>query len=131
MSNNHHLTLSLLTDNYAVHRLPAKTAIPAVVFTSDYYFIAKTIDELSIVIPQTLSIQSDAVEADWKVLKIIGPLDFSLTGILAKISTILANNQLSIFAISTYDTDYILVKSHQINTAITVLKEHNYQITEE
>lgn len=62
----------------------------------------------------------------WKILKIEGPLDFSLIGILSRISTLMANNDISIFAISTYDTDYILIKGESINRAIKVLENNNF-----
>jgi hypothetical protein len=66
----------------------------------------------------------------WNILKIVGPLDFSLVGILSKISGILAKEGISIFAISTYDTDYILVKSDKIDQTIEVLKRSDYEIVE-
>ena len=67
-------------------------------------------------------------EKDWRTLKIEGPLDFSLIGILSSISTILAQKGISIFAISTYDTDYILVKDKDINNAINALSNEKYEI---
>lgn len=62
------------------------------------------------------------------MLKILGPLDFSLIGILASISSILAANKISIFAISTYDTDYILLKNDKVDEAVEILKANNYAI---
>lgn len=70
-------------------------------------------------------------EKDWNTLKIEGPLDFSLIGILSSISTILSENKISIFAISTYDTDYILVKDIEIIKAIDVLSINGYKIIKE
>ncbi|MFY9177249.1 MAG: ACT domain-containing protein [Caldicoprobacterales bacterium] len=67
-------------------------------------------------------------EKDWRILKIEGPLDFSLIGILASISTVLAQKGISIFAISTYDTDYILVKNKDISSAIVALTDEGYEI---
>jgi hypothetical protein len=80
------------------------------------------------VLPQTVTIISDEVERDWQALEVVGPLDFTLTGILSKISTILANEKISIFAISTFDTDYILVKSQNVSLATTALLANDYQI---
>lgn len=69
-----------------------------------------------------------AVEGPWRALKIKGPLDFSLVGILAKILAVLAAAKISVFAVSTYDTDYILVKSENIDPAIQVLLSAGYKI---
>jgi uncharacterized protein len=69
-----------------------------------------------------------AIESGWKMLKIEGPLDFALTGILAKISTLLSKKDISIFAISTYDTDYILVKESKIEQAVNCLAKNDYMV---
>jgi len=85
-------------------------------------------DELSIVCSQACIPSNIKCEKDWKALKIEGPLDFSLIGILCSISAILAQNGISIFAISTYDTDYILVKEKDITKAINALSNEKYEI---
>ena len=64
----------------------------------------------------------------WRAFRIEGVLDFSLIGILAKISTILAENKIGIFAVSTYNTDYILTKAEQFDKAIKVLADSGYEI---
>jgi len=122
------LTLKLVNDIFAIHSLEANSQIPQQVFDASIYFIAKTHEELSIVAPQSITIDSDDVETDWQALEVVGPLGFSLTGILSKISTILANEKISIFAISTFDTDYILVKTNTLDAAISVLKTNDYKI---
>lgn len=125
MSN---ISLELLNDIFSIHRLSLDSKIPEQVFTAPIFFIAKTYDEVSIVLPSSLNIKSDNVENDWQALRVVGPLDFNLTGILADISKVLANEEISIFAISTFDTDYILVKSDNIAAAITALQFHHYQV---
>ena len=67
-------------------------------------------------------------EKDWRILKIEGILDFSLIGILSKISSILAKSQISIFVISTFNTDYTLIKEEKIKEAISILIEEGYEI---
>ena len=122
------LTLKLLKDKYSVCRLDKNNEIPKWIFDEEIFSITKTEDELSIVCLQD-KISNDIIcEKDWKILKIEGPLDFSLIGILSKISTLMANNKISIFAISTYDTDYILIKEEFIDKAIEILKSNNYNI---
>lgn len=68
------------------------------------------------------------VEKDWKVLKIDSILDFSLIGIISKISTILADAKISIFVVSTYDTDYVLIKKSNLEITVRVLEENGYEI---
>jgi len=122
------LTLKLLEETFAIHSLANNVPIPKAVFDAPIFFIAKTYEETSIVLPQTIHIISDEVERDWQALEVVGPLDFSLTGILSKISTVLANEKISIFAISTFDTDYILVKSENVSLARNALIANNYQV---
>ena len=122
------LTLKCLNECFTVHRLPVNSEIPPQVFSAPIYFIAKTFDEVSIVLPQSVVIDSEKVETDWQALQVVGPLDFSLTGILSNIATLLANEKISIFAISTFDTDYILVKKDVLSTAINVLNANDYKI---
>ena len=92
-------------------------------------FLGKTEDELSVVLP-TKNVPSITVsrEDDWQGFKIEGVLDFSLVGILAKIASLLAAAAISIFAISTYNTDYILVKRHDFDAAADILKQNGYQV---
>ncbi len=111
------LTLQALSGQFTIHRFARGSEIPRQVYESDFFTIVKTADELSIVCSSTIQLQSDKSEADWSCLKVVGPLDFALTGILATISTSLAEAGISIFAISTYDTDYILVNSEKLELA--------------
>lgn len=124
------LTMKLLKEKYGVCRLDKTEDIPDWTKNSDFFSITRTSDELSIVCNQD-NVPSDIkCEKDWRALKIEGPLDFSLIGILSSISTILAQNGISIFAISTFDTDYILVKNKDIAKAIEVLTIERYEIVD-
>jgi len=122
------LTLKLLNECFTIHSLPEHRDIPPQVFSAPLYFIAKTYDEVSIVLPQNIAIESDEFEPDWQALEVVGPLDFTLTGILSSISTVLANKKISIFAISTFDTDYVLVKKDTLSAAIAALKSNDYDV---
>mgnify|MGYP000671957474 CR=1 FL=1 len=122
------LTLRLLSNTFSIHSLPAHSDIPSAVLSADMFFIAKTNDEVSIVVPESVKIASEDVETDWQALEVVGPLDFTLTGIMSSISTVLANEKISIFAISTFDTDYILVKSNTLEAAIAALRENQYKV---
>lgn len=95
----------------------------------EFCFIGKTDEELSLVC-QTEHAPVDYVERDdgWKAFRIQGVLDFSLIGILAPIAQILADSKIGIFAVSTYNTDYVLVKKANFERALKVLKENGYVI---
>lgn len=97
---------------FAICRLDPHSPIPDWVWTSCLYSITQTIDELSIVCEQEKVMPQAHIrqENNWKCLQVIGPLDFSLTGILSSIVQPLATHKISIFSLSTYDTDYIFVK---------------------
>lgn len=93
-------------------------------------FFSKTADELSLVCPEAdLPAAVLQCERGWRALKICGTLDFGLVGILAKISGLLAEAGISIFAVSTYNTDYILIKAAHLDKAVTALSTNGYQIT--
>ena len=96
----------------------------------DFYFIGKTDEELSLVC-RTEDTPSNVMEKDddWRGFRIQGVLDFSLIGILSKLSGILAENKIGIFAVSTYNTDYILVKAENFDRAIDALGKAGYNIT--
>jgi hypothetical protein len=120
------LQLSIFENLFTIHRFPPNHEIPNQVSESQFYTISRTEDELSIVCSSNLQLNSKKSETDLSCIKVEGPLDFSLTGILAKISTILAEAEISIFAISTFDTDYILVKSEKLPFAREALLKSGY-----
>ncbi|MDE6442630.1 MAG: ACT domain-containing protein [Clostridia bacterium] len=96
---------------------------------NEFCFIAKTDEEISLVCI-TADAPKNTTERDdgWKCFRIQGVLDFSLIGILSKISSILAENEIGIFAVSTFNTDYILVKEENFEKSIKVLSLNGYSI---
>ncbi len=120
------LKLSVLAERFTIHRLDSFVPIPAQIALSPFYSIVKTADEVSIVCVEDIHFSSDKYESGWRAIKVLGPLDFTLTGILARISTILAEEKISIFAVSTYDTDYVLVKEERLHQAMEALVESGY-----
>lgn len=99
--------------------------------SEEFCFIGKTDEENSLVCPIN-KVPSNVVERDdgWKAFRIQGILDFSLIGILSKITGLLAENKIGIFAISTFNTDYILTKKENYQKAIEILSEAGYIIVE-
>lgn len=98
-------------------------------YSDKFCFISKTDEELSLVC-NTNFVPKNAIECDdgWKGFRIQGVLDFSLIGILSRISTLLAENKVGIFAVSTYNTDYILTKEENFDKSIKVLELNGYVI---
>lgn len=96
--------------------------LSAVDFSSEFCFIGKTDEELSFVCP-TENMPDGATEREdgWKAFRLQGILDFSLIGILSKVAGLLADNGISIFAVSTFNTDYILVKAEHYGKALELL----------
>ena len=105
------------------------TDITNIDLTADFYFIGKTDEELSLVC-KTEDTPIKALERDdgWRGFRIQGVLDFSLIGILSRLSGILAEHKIGIFAVSTYNTDYILVKEENFERALEVLAYEGYTV---
>lgn len=103
--------------------------ISAVHWEDAFCFVGKTDEELSLVCSTNYAPAETLEREDgWKAFRIQGKLDFSLVGILSKITSILAEYKIGIFAVSTYNTDYILTKSEQYQRALEVLAEAGYSI---
>jgi uncharacterized protein len=117
------LTLTVLPEAFAICRLSSDEAVPEWAMLGEFVSITHTSDELSIVCAEE-NVPSD-VKADrgWRALKVAGPLDLTLTGVLASLATPLAAAQINIFAISTFDTDYLLVKEYNLDRACAVLRQ--------
>ena len=121
------MELKVLDNKLKVVKLEPNEIVPEIVYKQEFYSITKTDEELSIVVNEDVNILSNVVEDNWKAIKIVGTLDFSLIGILSKISTILAQAEISIYAISTYNTDYILVKDDKLEKTTKVLEQNGYK----
>ncbi len=94
---------------------------------NEFLFIGKTDEEISIVCEDKYTPEDYVdISRNWKCIKILGVLDFSLIGVLSKISTILAQHEISVFVVSTYNTDYILVRKEKIEESIQCLKDEGY-----
>ena len=123
------LRMRLLHGTYAVCQIKDTENILNCFDEKDFFSITKTEDEISVVMLQDKISNDVKAEKDWRILKVEGTLDFSLIGILTKISGILAKNSISIFVISTFNTDYILVKEEKMEKAILDLSEDDYEIS--
>ncbi len=122
------LALEVLPDELAVCRLPVDAPVPKWAWSGELTSITSTDEELSLVCAADPVPTEITHTAGWRALKVRGPLDFSLVGILAGISGVLADAGISIFAISTYDTDYVLVQGSQLDAAVAGLEGAGYRV---
>lgn len=101
----------------------------AIDLNHDFYFIGRTDEEISLVCKTADTPAETLVRDDgWRAFRIQGTLDFSQIGILSKISSILAENKIGIFAVSTYNTDYILVKEDDFDASLMALQKSGYTV---
>ena len=123
------MNLSLLNQRLAICRL--EPALPVPEWTSSatgFLSITHAGSELSIVCAESIVPAGVQRETGWRAFKVAGPLDFTLTGILASLAVPLATAGVSIFAISTYDTDYVLVKEDNVEKAVRALQEAGHRV---
>ena len=121
------MTLQKIESDFSVCQISTTQGLD---FSRDFVFLSKTDDELSLVC-ETAFVPSDFIvnhEAGWQALKIVGILDFTLVGVIAKISDILARDKIGLFVISTYNTDYILVKKTNMNRTVQLLEKEGYEV---
>ena len=120
------MQLKLINNEFSVCKVVDYSEIN---LNQEYVFTGSTDEEKSLVCPISL-VPNDTIEREdgWRAFRIEGVLDFSLIGILSKISSLLAANKIGIFAISTFNTDYILTKKEDFDKAIDVLKAEGYLV---
>ncbi len=123
------LNLLLLEGRFAVCQLAPGGEVPAWAASGAFNSVTRTQDELSVVCPQGAVPDGTKCESGWRVFKIEGPLDFGLTGILASVAGPLAEAGVSIFALSTFDTDYVMVKEDRVDGAIAALSAAGHRVT--
>lgn len=117
------LRLSLLPQDYVIARLPADAPVPAgVLEAKGFVSVSRTADELSIVCPQAVAPQAPKLDGGWRTLKLHGPFAFDEVGILAALLAPLAEARIGIFAVSTFDTDYLLVKATELSRVLATLR---------
>ncbi|MEV4507933.1 ACT domain-containing protein [Dactylosporangium sp. NPDC049525] len=128
------LDLQVLPGDYAIGRLPAGTPLPAGLIeaaanSSDVISVTWTPDEVSILCPADRVPAGASVETPWRCLRVAGPVQLALTGILASIVSPLAEARVNIFAFSTFDTDYVLVPAVRLNEALAALNAAGHRVT--
>jgi len=132
LSASSSLTLAVRDGALAVVRLAPDAPVPSWLPATGFTSVTRTADELSVVCPADAVPHGDGVpaEAGWVRLELAGPFEFTLTGILAAVLVPLADAGVGIFALSTYDTDHVLVKGAQLGDAVTALRAAGHVVTE-
>ncbi|MEZ5365820.1 MAG: ACT domain-containing protein [Bryobacterales bacterium] len=121
------MNLTAMEGHYAVCRLAADAQAPDWA-AGGFVSITRTAEELSVVCPQDPVPDGVPQEKDFRILKVEGPLDFSLTGVLAGLSGALAEAKISLFAVSTFETDYILVRGADLARALEALTAAGHHV---
>lgn len=117
----HRLALTLLPDSLAVCRLAGNAPVPSWASSAPFFSITHTADELSVVCPQSVVPDGVRCERGWRSLRVAGTLSFSMIGIVASLVMPLAEAGISVFVVSTFDTDYLLVKESDLERALMAL----------
>ena len=126
--SNKKLSFSVLPDKLAVCRLEPKDILPDLSAASSFVSITRTQDELSVVCAENDLGPEVQCEKGWRCIKVHGPFDFSETGILSSAVHPLAEAAVPVFAISTFDTDYLLVKAIDLKAALKVLADEGHKV---
>jgi uncharacterized protein len=123
-----HFELSILPGRFAVSRLGPDDPIPAWTTQGAFYSVARTCDELSIVVEEFRVPAGTQSQGGWRVLKVHGPFVLSEVGVLASLTAPLADAGISVFVVSTFDTDYLLVTQERLTSAIAALDRAGHSI---
>ena len=122
------LTLDLLPGRFAVCRLDPEAPLPEGTLAAPFASATRTADELSIVCPEPRVPAGARCEPGWRCLRVRGPLPFSAVGILASLTAPLAAGGVSLFALSTFDTDYLLIQESDLDRALAALRAAGHVI---
>jgi hypothetical protein len=122
------MQLLVLPEHFAICRLEHDATIPAWATSGSFYSITRARNELSIVCPEEWVPNGAHCEPGWRCLRVAGTLDLSAVGILAALASPLAQAGVGVFAISTFNTDYLLVKSKDLAKALEVLCQEGHAV---
>ncbi len=116
------MRLTVCDHRLAVCSLDGNTAIPHWALQGSFFSVTRTAEELSVVCPESLVPEGVQAERGWRAMRVAGVIEFSVIGVLAGLTVPLAEAGISVFAVSTYDTDYVLVREPELGRAIEVLR---------
>jgi hypothetical protein len=123
------LVIDVAEGEYAVTRLDPGASVPSGLFSGDgLVSVTSTAAEVSVVSPVAVAPEGGRAEAGWRLLTVRGPLEFTLTGIMAALAGALAQAGVPLFALSTFDTDHLLVRDADLDRAVVALREAGHEI---
>jgi hypothetical protein len=125
----HRLNLTVVDGIFAVCRLGAEAPIPSWATAGSFFSITRTADELSVVCGQDAVPEGVVGERGWRCLRVAGTMPFSVVGVLASLAAPLAEAGISVFAVSTFDTDYLLVKEKDLTAALDTLRRQGHAVS--
>ena len=99
--------------------------------SGDFISVTRTPDELSIVCPEEIVPSETTAERGWRCLGIVGPLELDMVGVIASLTTLLADSEISVFVISTFETDFLLVHERDVSQAVTILQRAGHSVSDE
>jgi hypothetical protein len=120
--------LYLLEDPFAICRLDKDAAVPDWATSGDFFSVARTLDELSIVCSQAIVPAGLECEGGWRCLKVESPFQFDLSGMITSIAAPLAGAGIDLFVVATQDSDYLMVKEPDLQQAVLVLSQAGYRV---
>lgn len=122
------MDLRVLPDRLAVCRLAASAAWPVAPEGRDFFSATRVGDELSVVCGEDVTPQGARIESGWRAIEVSGPLDFGMVGVMAQLTAPLADVEVSVFVLSTYDTDYLLVHAAALERAVNALRKAGHHV---
>ncbi len=125
------MKLEVLKKSYSLYRFDENREVPRSIYRASFFSVTKTDKELSIICDEDLDFPCCSVEKDLKLIRVAGTLGFNTTGIISALSETLSNNKISFFAISTFETDYIIVKSSVYSCAFDCLIKDGFEMKEQ
>jgi len=123
------LVFTVFPEKYAICRLDSRERIPEWAIGDNFFSVTRTPDELSVICPQERAPGETECERAFRLIRVAGPISLSVIGVVAAISRVIANAGISLLTISTYETDYIMVKDKDLNAAIAALTTEGWQVT--
>jgi hypothetical protein len=120
--------LKVLGDRLSVCRLPIDAPWPAPPSDHSFFSVTRTVDEISLVCVEDQAPIGARIEPDWRAIEVAGPLDFAMVGVLADLTRPLADVSVSVFVISTYDTDYVMVHAGALERAVEALRAAGHHV---
>lgn len=122
------MRLYALDDLYAVVRLEPDAEIPSWARAGHFWSVTRSDAELSVVCPQDQVPTAASAERGWCAFEVAGPIDFSFTGVVASLVTPLADEEIPIFVVSTFETDYLLVREHDLHRSVAALTAAGHSV---